>query len=178
MTKQGRRPGAWLTALVGAAIAAPVLAGCGEPAAPLVADPTYIGVCVDPLTGWRAPDWECGGAVSALGLAADLDGYYWDYYTPGYAGSVIAVGRPMPRGVTFVRTLPTTTVIVVDRGVSSGGGSASMLRTRAVQSGSARTVAARPAAPKVAPKPGSPVVRGGFGGGGAASKPAAGSAGS
>jgi hypothetical protein len=174
MAMQGVRPGVWLTGLVGAALVAAAASGCdADTVAPPPPLPSaYVGVCVDPITQQRIPDWKCGGAVDGTGLAMDLDGFYWDYFPPTYVGVVPGYYTRLPLGVTYVRTLPRSTVIVVDRGVSSAGGRAATIRTTAVKTGAGRTVVA-PKAPAAA-KPNTGIQRGGFGGTGGGAKAATG----
>lgn len=171
---QGKKPSHALASVVGASVVLALAAGCaqGVPQTVQVAPNEYLGVCVDPNTGQRVPDFDCGGGLGPTGLALDPAGYYWDYFPSSYVGGIPRVGVIMPHTHVIVRTVPRT--VVVSRSVPSTGGSASSLRTRLATSARSATGAkvktpAAGTAPKQRTKPGvktnskSPVQRGGFG---------------
>ena len=127
MRKQGKTPKTLLTGLVGASILAASVA-CAGPAPVMPAGPQWLGVCVDPITGDRVPEADCGGE-NALG-AALATAYVWDYIDtyrypsyrmPAYGTRVnitnINVTHTTPRGASVSRSVPRT------------GGSASSVRT-------------------------------------------------
>lgn len=127
MRFQGKAPKTILTGVVGAAVlAASVACGATAPAGPV--GPEWLGVCVDPVTGDRVPESDCGGE-NALG-AALATAYVWDYIDtyrypsyrmPAYGTRVnitnITVVHSVPRGSSVSRSVPRT------------GGSASSVRT-------------------------------------------------
>lgn len=111
-----------------------LLAACGYQ--PSAADSSaYVAVCAD-QPGFRVPDQSCGGADPDTGAALDTAGYVWDYYPPSYHGSIAAYHQRVV-GVSIIHTVPVTTatqVIVIDRGASAAGGSASSIRRSAAAS--------------------------------------------
>jgi hypothetical protein len=136
--RKGARRRTRLAGLVagGALVATGMLAACGYPVTTAAPAPTpYVGVCVDPHTGFRVADTFCGGADPYTG-AALVAGYLWDYYPPSYTGVIAAYGRPVV-GVTIIHTVPATTsthVVVIDRGASPSGGSVTSVRAAAAAS--------------------------------------------
>lgn len=169
--KQGTRPRFVIPSLVAMTLLATACSS-GVPAKVAVQTPVgpqYIGICIDPHTGQRVPDEDCGTSFGADGMALGAGNYteeyidswrYPDFIIPG-------VGFRPSRTVIMVRTVPRS--VTINRISTSTTGSVATIRTNLAKTASgagSRPAAGKPAA-GTAPKgnsgssPG--IQRGGFG---------------
>lgn len=124
--KQSRKaPGHVLATVIGASVLAVSLTACGADSGQQ--GPEWLGVCVDPVTGMRVPDGDCGGGLDVWDY---VDTYrYPTYIVPAYGyrmpRTVIVVHAP-PAGSSYSHTVPRT------------GGSASSVRSGIAKSGGAQ----------------------------------------
>lgn len=124
MKQSTKAPGHVLAAVIGASVLAASITACG--ASNGQQGPEWLGVCVDPVTGFRVPDNDCG-------VGPDVWDYVDTYRYPTYI--VPAYGYRMPRTVVVVHVPPAGSSY--SHSVPRTGGSASSVRSGIAKSGGA-----------------------------------------